>query len=48
VERPQNRKICEVTTEELEAAAAEPREKIGKLSEGERGFVQDAVTKSVN
>jgi hypothetical protein len=47
VESSHNRKISEMTIEELEAAAQEAREELEQLREGERELLQDAVTKSV-
>jgi hypothetical protein len=47
VERSTNRKLSEMTTEELETAAQEAREELEQLTENEGALVQDAVTKSV-
>ena len=48
VERSPNRKISEMTTEELEATAREAREELERLREEDRALVPDAVTKSVH
>jgi hypothetical protein len=48
VDRSQNRKLSEMTDEELEAAAQEAREEIEKLRHEDRALVQDAVTKPVH
>jgi hypothetical protein len=42
------RKLSEMTTEELEAAAQEAREEIEKLREEDRTLVQDAMAKAVH
>jgi hypothetical protein len=47
VERSPNRKISEMTTEELEAAAQEAREELEQLR-GERALMGDPGTKAVH
>jgi hypothetical protein len=48
VDRPVMRKLSEMTTEELEAAAQEARVEIEKLREEDRTLVQDAMAKAVH
>ena len=48
VDRPQNRKLSEMTTEELEAVAQEAREELEGLRDEQRPLLRDAGTKAVH
>jgi len=48
VERLQHRKLSEMTTEELEAAAQEAREEIERLRHEDRALVRDAIPKAMH
>jgi hypothetical protein len=48
VERSANRKLSEISTEELEAAAQEARAEIGSVTQDEQALVQDVMSKAVH
>ena len=48
MDRPPNRKLSEMTTEELETAAQEAREELEKMTEEERARVRDAMPKAIH
>ena len=47
-DRSQNRKLSEMTTEELEEMAQEVRAELGSVTEDEQALVKDAISKSVH